>query len=103
MCLLYANNIKYLFNILIVNARYGGYGALYGNMYYAYIENLRQTNPALYAEWYHKYYANQQQQQQQHIARSVGNYPEDRASVHSGRSSCDDRYTLKSIFKPKTV
>ncbi|XP_011256769.1 uncharacterized protein LOC105251566 isoform X2 [Camponotus floridanus] len=75
-----------------MNARYGGYGALYGNMYYAYIENLRQTNPALYAEWYHKYYASQQQQQQ-HIARSVGNYPEDRASVHSGRSSCDDRNT----------
>ncbi|XP_072764832.1 uncharacterized protein Sec16 isoform X2 [Anoplolepis gracilipes] len=83
------------------NARYGGYdygalygnnyGALYGNNYgYAYLENLRQTNPAAYAEWYHKYYASQQQQQQ-HIVRSVGNYPEDRASVHSGRSSCDDR------------
>ncbi|XP_029677547.1 uncharacterized protein LOC115244220 [Formica exsecta] len=77
------------------NARYGGYdyGALYGNNYYAYLENLRQTNPAAYAEWYHKYYTSHQQQQQQHIARGVGNYPEDRASVHSGRSSCDDRNT----------
>ncbi|CAL1681823.1 unnamed protein product [Lasius platythorax] len=75
-----------------VNARFGGYdyGAHYGNNYYAYLENLRQTNPAAYAEWYHKYYASHQQQQQ-HIARGVGNYPEDRASVHSGRSSCDDR------------
>lgn len=71
---------------------YGGYdyGAHYGNNYYAYLENLRRTNPAAYSEWYHKYYGSQQQQQQQQIAR--GNYPEDRASVHSGRSSCDDRY-----------
>ncbi|XP_011687970.1 PREDICTED: uncharacterized protein LOC105450057 isoform X2 [Wasmannia auropunctata] len=68
------------------------YSAHYGNNYYAYLENLRRTNPAAYSEWYHKYYASQQQQQQQqHIARGVGNYPEDRASVHSGRSSCDDR------------
>ncbi|XP_011171826.1 uncharacterized protein LOC105204448 isoform X2 [Solenopsis invicta] len=67
------------------------YGAHYGNNYYAYLENLRRTNPAAYSEWYHKYYANQHQQQ--HIARGVSNYPEDRASVHSGRSSCDDRIT----------
>ncbi|XP_018404062.1 PREDICTED: uncharacterized protein LOC108780757 isoform X3 [Cyphomyrmex costatus] len=65
------------------------YSAHYGNNYYAYLENLRRTNPAAYSEWYHKYYANQQQ----HIARGVSNYPEDRASVHSGRSSCDDRTT----------
>ncbi|XP_011641290.1 uncharacterized protein LOC105429805 isoform X2 [Pogonomyrmex barbatus] len=72
---------------------YGGYdyGAHYGNNYYAYLENLRRTNPAAYSEWYHKYYASQQQQQ--HIARGVSSYPEDRASVHSGRSSCDDRTT----------
>ncbi|XP_018059402.1 PREDICTED: uncharacterized protein LOC108694426 isoform X2 [Atta colombica] len=67
------------------------YNAHYGNNYYAYLENLRRTNPAAYSEWYHKYYANQHQQQ--HIARGVSNYPEDRASVHSGRSSCDDRTT----------
>lgn len=87
-----------------MNARYGGYdyGALYGNNYYAYLENLRQTNPAAYAEWYHKYYGSHQQQQQ-HIARGVGNYPEDRASVHSGRSSCDDRCALKFVFKLKAI
>ncbi|XP_077272641.1 endoplasmic reticulum export factor secretory 16 isoform X2 [Temnothorax americanus] len=67
------------------------YGTHYGSNYYAYLENLRRTNPAVYSEWYHKYYASQHQQQ--HIARGVGNYPEDRASVHSGRSSCDDRTT----------
>ncbi|XP_053989660.1 uncharacterized protein LOC128882118 isoform X2 [Hylaeus volcanicus] len=67
------------------------YGVQYANNYYAYIENLRRTNPAAYSEWYHKYYANQHQQQ--HISRSVTNYPEDRASVHSGRSSCDERTT----------
>ncbi|XP_011879945.1 PREDICTED: uncharacterized protein LOC105568691 isoform X2 [Vollenhovia emeryi] len=74
------------------NNGYSGYdyGTHYGNNYYAYLENLRRTNPAAYSEWYHKYYASQQQQ---HIARGVGNYPEDRASVHSGRSSCDDRTT----------
>ncbi|XP_032676042.1 uncharacterized protein LOC116846398 isoform X2 [Odontomachus brunneus] len=71
---------------------YGGYdyGAHYGNNYYAYLENLRRTNPAAYSEWYHKYYSSQHQQQ--HV-RGVSNYPEDRASVHSGRSSCDDRTT----------
>ncbi|KAG7208272.1 hypothetical protein KM043_014515 [Ampulex compressa] len=70
---------------------YGGYeyGAHYGNNYYAYLENLRRTNPAAYTEWYHKYYSGQHQQQ--HMARTVGTYPEDRASVHSGRSSCDER------------
>ncbi|XP_036143891.1 uncharacterized protein LOC105832660 isoform X2 [Monomorium pharaonis] len=67
------------------------YGAHYGNNYYAYLENLRRTNPAAYSEWYHKYYSSQHQQQ--HIARGASNYPEDRASVHSGRSSCDDRMT----------
>nr|XP_033327554.1 uncharacterized protein LOC117221042 isoform X5 [Megalopta genalis] len=66
------------------------YGVHYANNYYAYIENLRRTNPAAYSEWYHKYYANQHQQQL--VSRGVTNYPEDRASVHSGRSSCDDRF-----------
>ncbi|XP_035722882.1 protein transport protein Sec16A-like isoform X7 [Vespa mandarinia] len=71
---------------------YGGYdyNAHYGNNYYAYLENLRRTNPAAYAEWYHKYYASQHPQQ--HISRGVSNYPEDRASVHSGRSSCEERF-----------
>nr|XP_050850810.1 uncharacterized protein LOC127064191 isoform X2 [Vespula vulgaris] len=72
---------------------YGGYdyNAHYGNNYYAYLENLRRTNPAAYAEWYHKYYTSQHPQQ--HISRGVSNYPEDRASVHSGRSSCEERTT----------
>jgi hypothetical protein len=63
------------------------YGTNYNSNYYAYLENLRRTDPAAYAEWYHKYYQHHQQ-----IARGVTtNYSEDRASVHSGRSSCDDR------------
>ncbi|XP_076654050.1 endoplasmic reticulum export factor secretory 16 isoform X2 [Halictus rubicundus] len=75
------------------NGGYPGYdyGAHYASNYYAYIENLRRTNPAAYSEWYHKYYANRHQQQL--VSRGVTNYPEDRASVHSGRSSCDDRTT----------
>ncbi|KAK0179773.1 hypothetical protein PV327_005493 [Microctonus hyperodae] len=68
------------------------YGANYNANYYAYLENLRRTNPTAYMEWYHKYYASQHQQQQQSVAH-VANYPEDRASVHSGRSSCEDRST----------
>lgn len=63
------------------------YGTNYNSNYYAYLENLRRTDPAAYAEWYQRYYQHQQQ-----IARGgTSNYPEDRASVHSGRSSCDDR------------
>ncbi|XP_033228238.1 uncharacterized protein LOC117180044 isoform X4 [Belonocnema kinseyi] len=89
---------------------YGGYdyGANYSSNYYAYLENLRRTNPAAYSEWYHKYYANQHQQQ--HSARTSANYPEDRASVHSGRSSCDDRTTSEkrnlnesSVLEDQTI
>jgi len=87
---------KFIFNCECTGYSGYDYSAHYGNNYYAYLENLRRTNPAAYSEWYHKYYANQQQQQ--HIARGVSNYPEDRASVHSGRSSCDDRYALKSLL-----
>ncbi|XP_015177291.1 PREDICTED: uncharacterized protein LOC107066825 isoform X5 [Polistes dominula] len=77
---------------------YGGYdySTHYGNNYYAYLENLRRTNPAAYTEWYHKYYASQHQQQ---ISRGVSNYPEDRASVHSGRSSCEERACFHSPNK----
>ena len=77
--------------INIIAAGYSGYeyGAIYNRDYYTYLENLRRTNPAAYAEWYHKYYANQHQQQ---VTRGVAkSYQEDRASVHSGRSSCEDR------------
>ncbi|XP_058802718.1 uncharacterized protein LOC131670805 isoform X2 [Phymastichus coffea] len=62
------------------------YGPNYNSDYYAYLENLRRTNPVAYAEWYHKY-----MQHQQLSRNPVANYPEDRASVHSGRSSCEDR------------
>lgn len=75
------------------NGGYGAgydYGQNYNANYYAYLENLRRTNPTAYMEWYNKYYASQQQQQQQSLSR-VPSYPEDRASVHSGRSSCEDR------------
>ncbi|XP_034945595.1 uncharacterized protein Sec16 isoform X2 [Chelonus insularis] len=67
---------------------YGSYD--YGANYYAYLENLRRTNPTAYMEWYNKYYAAQQQHP---VVRGVSTYPEDRASVHSGRSSCEDRTT----------
>ncbi|XP_048506299.1 uncharacterized protein LOC105694018 isoform X4 [Athalia rosae] len=70
---------------------YADYTSNYGTNYYAYLENLRRTNPAAYMEWYHKYYASQHQQPQ--AARGGVNYSEDRASVHSGRSSCDERTT----------
>lgn len=53
---------------------------------YQYYENLRRTNPQVYAEWYHKYY-----RQMAGHASSYGG--EDRASVHSGRSSANDELT----------
>ncbi|XP_072391264.1 uncharacterized protein Sec16 isoform X2 [Diabrotica undecimpunctata] len=63
---------------------------------YQYYENLRRTNPQAYAEWYRKYY----QQATSHSASYGG---EDRASVHSGRSSANeelakDRYTRQSFY-----
>lgn len=64
------------------------YPSTYNSNYYAYFENLRRTNPAAYAEWYHKYYANHQAQA---TARAPSNYPDGRASVHSGQSSCDEQ------------
>lgn len=51
-----------------------------------YYEALRRTNPQAYAEWYRKYYAQMQPQ----IA--VSDIPTDgRESVHSGRSSANDK------------
>ena len=51
---------------------------------YQYYENLRRSNPQAYAEWYRKYY-------QQAGMASAGTYgTDDRASVHSGRSSAND-------------
>ncbi|XP_050306362.1 uncharacterized protein LOC126743361 isoform X3 [Anthonomus grandis grandis] len=64
---------------------------------YQYYENLRRTNPQAYAEWYRKYY------QQATTASNASFAGEDRASVHSGRSSANDelakdRYTRQSFY-----
>lgn len=70
------------FDIVLHNATrfvFQGYAYDPYNPYYQqyqYYENLRRTNPQAYAEWYHKYY------------QTYGG--EDRASVHSGRSSAND-------------
>lgn len=48
---------------------------------YQYYENLRRTNPQAYAEWYRKYF------QQNQSGSFAG---DDRGSVHSGRSSAND-------------
>ncbi|XP_057668729.1 uncharacterized protein LOC130901379 isoform X3 [Diorhabda carinulata] len=63
---------------------------------YQYYENLRRTNPQAYAEWYRKYY-------QQATGQTAPFGGEDRASVHSGRSSANDelakdRYTRQSFY-----
>ncbi|KAJ8927811.1 hypothetical protein NQ314_019693 [Rhamnusium bicolor] len=63
---------------------------------YQYYENLRRTNPQAYAEWYRKYYQQ----------ASYGG--EDRASVHSGRSSANDelakdRYTRQSFYSQASI
>lgn len=59
----------------------------YNPYYYQYYENLRRTNPQAYAEWYRKYY---QPAASGHPSAVYGT--EDRASVHSGRSSANDEH-----------
>uniref|UniRef100_A0A182RCY4 Sec16_C domain-containing protein n=1 Tax=Anopheles funestus TaxID=62324 RepID=A0A182RCY4_ANOFN len=59
--------------------------------YYAqhqqYYEQLRRTNPQAYAEWYRRYYAQiQASQMQRDLLTTDG-----RESVHSGRSSANDK------------
>ncbi|KAK4881738.1 hypothetical protein RN001_005057 [Aquatica leii] len=61
---------------------YEPYNQYYQQYQYQYFENLCRTNPQAYAEWYRKYY------QQANSQQGYGN--EDRASVHSGRSSAND-------------
>lgn len=79
---------------IIFISGYGGYDYAMSNYnnstYMAYLQNLRETNPVAYTEWYNKYYANPQQQQQSIYGEGT-TYSEDKASVHSGRSSCDAR------------
>ncbi|XP_035794304.1 uncharacterized protein LOC118467662 isoform X2 [Anopheles albimanus] len=65
--------------------------------YYAqhqqYYEQLRRTNPAAYAEWYRTYYAQMQaSQMQRNLLTSDG-----RESVHSGRSSTNDKERLDQL------
>ncbi|XP_066150746.1 protein transport protein Sec16B isoform X3 [Euwallacea fornicatus] len=77
------------------NFAYDPYNPYYQQ--YQYYENLRRTNPQAYAEWYRKYY-------QQATGSTAPSYAgEDRASVHSGRSSANDelakdRYTRQSFY-----
>ncbi|KAJ8981603.1 hypothetical protein NQ317_011882 [Molorchus minor] len=84
---------------------YQGYAYDTYNPYYQqyqYYENLRRTNPQAYAEWYRKYY---QQATTGHTSSYGG---EDRASVHSGRSSANDdltkdRYTRQSFYSQASM
>nr|CAD7455561.1 unnamed protein product [Timema tahoe] len=62
------------------------YSAYYGYDL-KYLEDLRRTNPVLYAEYYAKYLSPQ--------AVAQGSYTEDRGSVHSGRSSANEERYLK--------
>lgn len=65
-----------------------------------YYENLRRTNPQAYAELYHRMYGQQgqtdalgQQQQQQQATGGLepSGMTDGRESVHSGRSSTNER------------
>lgn len=59
---------------------------------YHYYENLRMTNPQAYAQWYAKYMAAAAVASSAPGSASPSGraYPEDRASVHSGRSSTNE-------------
>ncbi|XP_031333554.1 uncharacterized protein LOC116163652 isoform X2 [Photinus pyralis] len=79
---------------------YDPYNPYYQQYQYHYLENLRRTNPQAYAEWYRKYY------QQSNSQQNFGN--EDRASVHSGRSSANeelskDRYSRQSYYNQASL
>ncbi|CAG2066112.1 unnamed protein product [Timema podura] len=63
------------------------YSAYYGYDL-KYLEDLRRTNPVLYAEYYAKYLSPQ--------AVAQGSYTEDRGSVHSGRSSANEERSVNS-------
>uniref|UniRef100_A0A182M067 Uncharacterized protein n=1 Tax=Anopheles culicifacies TaxID=139723 RepID=A0A182M067_9DIPT len=73
----------------------GAYGPTSGYYdpysYYAqhqqYYEQLRRTNPQAYAEWYRTYYAQMQASQMQRDLLTT----DGRESVHSGRSSTNDK------------
>ncbi|XP_049295105.1 uncharacterized protein LOC125770010 isoform X2 [Anopheles funestus] len=80
---------------MVVTDPTGAYGPSSGYYdpysYYAqhqqYYEQLRRTNPQAYAEWYRRYYAQiQASQMQRDLLTTDG-----RESVHSGRSSANDK------------
>lgn len=59
----------------------------YGS-FYKFLMNMREKNPAAYADWYRNYIS-----QQNHF--QMASYPDERGSVHSGRSSVnEDRYFI---------
>ncbi|XP_015839573.1 protein transport protein Sec16B isoform X5 [Tribolium castaneum] len=58
---------------------------------YHYYENLRKTNPQAYAQLYRKYY--------QEASGETPYGTEDRASVHSGRSSANDELVKDSFVR----
>jgi hypothetical protein len=72
----------------------GGFGYdIYSQYYqqYQYYENLRKTNPQAYAQLYRKYY--------QDASGETPYAGEDRASVHSGRSSANDELAKDSFVR----
>lgn len=84
-------NCKFVINLLILllhsqGYNYDAYNPYYQQYQYQYYENLRRTNPQAYAEWYRKYYQNQGGAG----PHAAGYSTEDRASVHSGRSSANE-------------
>jgi len=84
---------------------YDPYSSYYTQQQLQYFEQLRRTNPQAYAEWYRKYYSQMQMQQMQGVganSTSVGladitlpggqtTATDGRESVHSGRSSTNDK------------
>ncbi|XP_071051239.1 uncharacterized protein [Onthophagus taurus] len=82
------------FNPYMQGFGYDPYNPYY-QQYQMYYENMRRTNPQAYAEWYRKYY-----QQATGAAPSSAYGTEDRASVHSGRSSANEE--LKERYLRQT-
>jgi hypothetical protein len=71
-------------DLFLINCLQGFGYDIYSQYYqqYQYYENLRKTNPQAYAQLYRKYY--------QDASGETPYAGEDRASVHSGRSSAND-------------
>lgn len=78
----------------------------YYTQHQQYYEQLRRTNPQAYAEWYRTYYSQMQAHQAAHISRDMM-AGDDRESVHSGRSSANDKErfnrTTPFLHQPSAV